>query len=364
MRRLLATLLLLLLALPAAAEAPLGRHGADPRQVSVSGLSSGAFMAAQLHVAHSAGIMGAAIIAGGLYGCAVNSIGADGTLRSLAALATGPCMSAPARLRPVEDYARLVARLAADGRIDPPAALAGTRVYAFTGDADQVVNSETVRRAVALYQALGVPEAAITFQQGRLPAGHPGHGWITTDFGGVCAAEAPPFLNDCDFDLAGALLQALYGPLSPPVPAREAGLRRFDQREFAPEGAARRHGLADAGVIYVPEGCEAMAPSCRLHVALHGCRQSLAQVGEAFIRNSGLNAWAEANRILVLYPQASVVSTGDFSPPRLTDLFNTNPRGCWNWWGYAYDSQYPTKEGVQLRALWAMVQRVTGESNR
>jgi poly(3-hydroxybutyrate) depolymerase len=363
MRRLLAALLLLL-ALPAAAEAPLGRHGADPRQVTVSGLSSGAFMASQLHIAHSAGIMGAAIIAGGLYGCAVESLSPDGTIRSLATLATGPCMAVPARLRPVAAYAELVRRLAADGRIDPPAELAGTRVYAFTGDADVVVNSETVRRAVALYQRLGVAEAAITLQQGRLPAGHPGHGWITTDFGGLCAAHVPPFLNDCDFDLAGALLQALYGPLSPPVPAREAGLRRFDQREFAPGGATRRHGLGETGVIYVPAGCEAAVTPCRLHVALHGCRQTLEQVGEDFIRHSGLNGWAEANRIVVLYPQASVVTTADFSPPRLTDAFNTNPRGCWNWWGYAYDSEYLTKQGVQLRALWAMVQRVTGESNR
>jgi predicted esterase len=201
MCRLLAALLLALpvLALPAAAEAPLGRHGADPRQVTVSGLSSGAFMAAQLHIAHAAGIMGAGLIAGGLYGCAVESLGADGTLRSLAALATGPCMAVPARLRPVAAYAGLVHRLAAAGRIDPPAALAHARVYALTGDADQVVNSETARRAVALYQALGVAEAAVTLHQGRLPAGHPGHGWITTDFGGVCAAHAPPFLNDCDF---------------------------------------------------------------------------------------------------------------------------------------------------------------------
>ncbi|GGC41092.1 depolymerase [Siccirubricoccus deserti] len=362
MRRLLAALLLL--ALPAAAEAPLGRHGADPRQVSVSGLSSGAFMAAQLHIAHSTGIMGVGLVAGGLYGCAVDSLGPDGTLRSLAALATGPCMAVPARLRPVAAYAGLVRRLAEAGRIDPPAALAGARVYAFTGDGDQVVNGETVRRAVALYQGLGVPETAITLRQGSLPAGHPGHGWITTDFGGVCAAHAPPFLNDCDFDLAGALLQALYGPLSPPVPAREAGLRRFDQREFAPGGATRRHGLGEVGILYVPEGCEAAATSCRLHVALHGCRQTLAQIGEDFIRHSGLNRWAEANRILVLYPQASVVTTADFNPPRLTDAFNTNPRGCWNWWGYAYDSRYLTKDGVQLSALWAMVQRVTGESNR
>src|SRR3954468_14001037 len=184
MRRLLA--LLLALAIPAAAEPALPRLGADPAEVTVSGLSAGAFMAAQLHIAHATGIAGAALIAGGLYGCAVESLAPDGTLRSLAALATGPCTVAPARLRPVAAYASLVQRLAAGGRIDPPSALAGARLYAFTGDADSVVNSETVRRAVGLYHALGVKEAAITFHDGRLPGGHPGHGWITPDFGGVC----------------------------------------------------------------------------------------------------------------------------------------------------------------------------------
>ena len=49
----------------------LGQYPVDPGQISVAGFSSGAFMANQLHIAHSADIMGAAMIAGGLYGCAV-----------------------------------------------------------------------------------------------------------------------------------------------------------------------------------------------------------------------------------------------------------------------------------------------------
>ncbi|MCO6418067.1 PHB depolymerase family esterase [Siccirubricoccus sp. KC 17139] len=363
MRRLGLLLLALLLARPAVAEAPLPRLGADAAQVTVSGLSSGAFMAAQLHIAHAQGIAGAAIIAGGLYGCAVESLDSRGVLRSLAALAIGPCMSQPAGLRPAEAYADLARRLAAAGRIDPLAALAGARLYAFTGDADTVVRSETVRRAVALYQALGVKATNITLQDGALPGGHPGHGWITETAGGACPAEAPPYVNDCDFDLAGAVLQALYGPLEPKGRARDAGLIRFDQAEFGPGGKLRRHGLGEVGAIYLPEGCGAAAPGCRLHVALHGCRQSLEAVGEAFLRQNGLNDWAESNRIIVLYPQAAASSTRDFQPPRLTDAFNANPRGCWNWWGYGYDADYPTKEGVQVRALWGMVQRVTGREN-
>src|SRR5215831_16606938 len=127
----------------ASAAEPLGRFSADPGQVSVSGISSGAFMANQLHVAHSAGIMGAGIVAGGLYGCAVDKL-ADNGVQGLASLATGPCMSAPGLLKPVDTYARLVSDLAATGWIDTPSNLLRSRVYLFTGQADSVVNPKTV----------------------------------------------------------------------------------------------------------------------------------------------------------------------------------------------------------------------------
>ena len=87
----------------ASAADPLGRFPADPTQVSVAGISSGAFMANQLHIAHSAGVMGAGIVAGGLFGCAVDSVTGDGVL-ALASLAVGPCMSVPSLLKPVTFY--------------------------------------------------------------------------------------------------------------------------------------------------------------------------------------------------------------------------------------------------------------------
>src|SRR6266481_2550069 len=123
----------------ASAADPLGRFPVDPAEVSVSGISSGAFMANQLHIAHSAGIVGAGMIAGGLYGCAVDSITEGGVL-ALASLAVGPCMSVPTLLRPVGFYARLTADLAAKGWIDPPGNLTRSRVYLFTGRADKIVN--------------------------------------------------------------------------------------------------------------------------------------------------------------------------------------------------------------------------------
>ncbi|HXO91140.1 MAG TPA: depolymerase [Stellaceae bacterium] len=342
---------------------PLGRFPIDPAEVSVSGISSGAFMANQLHIAHSAGIIGAGMIAGGLYGCAVDSISEDGVL-ALASLAVGPCMSVPTLLRPVDFYARLTADLAARGWIDPPGDLARSRVYLFTGQADKVVNSKTIELGTSLYRTLGVPAAQVKFRDRDLPGAGAGHSWVTKNFGNACDANAKPFINDCHYDQAEELLQTIYGQLQPPA-ARPAGrIVVFDQTEFAPGGAAAANGLLDTGSLYVPKACEpGAAQRCRLHVVLHGCLQSAEVLRDEFYTKIGVNEWADTNRILVLYPQAHATTVAELSSQDSSSLFNTNPNGCWNWWGYAGDKQFLTKQGVQVRAIWSMVQRVTGQGN-
>jgi hypothetical protein len=44
--------------------------------------------------------------------------------------------------------------------------------------------------------------------------------------------------------------------------------------------------------------------------------------------------------------------------PRVEASFFSNPRGCWDWWGYT-GSAYATKEGVQVRAVRAMLERLS-----
>ena len=54
---------------------------------------------------------------------------------------------------------------------------------------------------------------------------------------------------------------------------------------------------------------------------------------------TGFNAWADTNQIVVLYPQTIKSS---FSP--------LNPNGCWDWWGI-YGSDYFLQSGKQLAAV-------------
>jgi poly(3-hydroxybutyrate) depolymerase len=347
----------------ASAADPLGRFPIDPAQVSVSGISSGAFMANQLHIAHSNGIMGAGMVAGGLYGCAVDSVVEDGVY-SLASLAVGPCMSVPTLLQPVDFYAQMTGELAAKGWIDPPSNLAHSRVYIFTGQADKVVNSKTVELAANLYRALGVPASQIKFRDQDLPGAGAGHSWVTQDFGNACNANATPFINDCRYDQAGEVLQAIYGPLQPPAAHAAGRIVVFDQTEFAPDKAAAANGLLDRGYLFVPKACEPGAGQlCRLHVVLHGCLQSAEVLGDEFYTKIGVNEWADTNRIIVLYPQAHATDISELASQNFLSLFNTNLQGCWNWWGYAGDKQFMTKRGVQLGVIWSMMQRVTGQGN-
>lgn len=51
----------------AASTDSLKSYNVDPTQISVSGISSGGYMAQQFHVAFSKAVMGAGIIAGGPY---------------------------------------------------------------------------------------------------------------------------------------------------------------------------------------------------------------------------------------------------------------------------------------------------------
>ena len=340
----------------------LGAYSVDPAQISVAGLSSGAFMANQLHIAHSADVMGAAMIAGGLYGCAVQDVERDGVLAAMSQ-AIGPCMTAPFMLGAASTYKQIVDKLAAKGWIDPPSNLARARIYFFTGGSDGLVSSDTVALGEALYAALGVPAGNIVFEDHSGPAAHAGHSWVTKSYGNSCSANASPYIDDCNYDQAGAELKAIYGENLKPAAGKATGrIVAFDQTEFVPDKAAAANGLSKTGYLYVPKACEpGAAQPCRLQVALHGCTQSAEVLGDVFYTKIGLNEWADANQIVVLYPQAHATTVAELpSSLWLTGMQNINPIGCWNWWGYSGDAQYLTKKGVQVDAIWKMIERIEG----
>src|SRR5256885_14047845 len=88
--------------------------------------------------------------------------------------------------------------------------------------------------------------------------------------------------------------------------------------------------MAATGWVYVPASCAAGA-TCKLHVALHGCLQNSATIGDKFVRNTGYTRWADTNGIIVLFPQTRVDNT---ARPTSASGSLANGNGCWDWLGW------------------------------
>jgi poly(3-hydroxybutyrate) depolymerase len=334
---------LFLLGIAAAASAAteeLPKLGVTLPATSVSGLSSGAYMAGQIEVAHSKDIVGAGIVAGGPFACAETASGQlfpywPVVMWQNATQAANACMKDDWGAPDVDKLAKRAKELAEDGKIDDLSGLADDKVYLFSGNEDQTVVRSVVEAAKRFYEAAGVPEASLTLVEKE-----GGHAFLTETEGTACGLSQDPYVSDCDYDQAKAILEWIYGiPLVAPSPSPMGKFIIFDQSVFD-HGVP--NGLAAEGVVYVPEDCVSH-PGCRLHIALHGCDQAREKVGDAFIEKTGFARYAETNRLVVLFPQiaGSVV----------------NPHGCWDWWGYS-DIDYLGKDAPQIKAVWAMAERL------
>jgi len=319
---------------PAQAADPLPALNADPSHTSVSGLSSGAFMAVQYQVAFSGSVIGAGIVAGGPYDCAAGNL-------LNASICTGQVPFVPPDPAPMVIAARNFAK---SGQIDPLAGLKLDRIYVFSGTKDTVVYQQAVDATVSFFKLAGVPDANLVYVK-NLPAGH---ALITPSFGNACSANKSPYISHCtvkkqSYDQPGALLQQIYGPLNPPAKVLTGKIVAFNQREFA----SAETGMADEAFAYVPQSCS-KSGGCRIHVAFHGCTQSAHVVGNDFYQKTSYNSWADTNNIVILYPQVDA------------STIPSNPEGCWDWFGYT-GANYALKSGPQLVAVSAMIRRLTSK---
>ncbi|GJE42278.1 PHB depolymerase family esterase [Methylobacterium soli] len=365
------------------------RRGGNPADVSISGLSSGAAMAVQYAVAHSGSVTGVGSVAGPLWGCAEGSL----------SRAVNACLCGRGPLPATLDAAR---RLAADGAIDAPAAGLPRRLrraYLFQSPADETVAAASgAANAAFLADFIGHPPE-IDRGNARDGSDRAGHGIIAPGPGtDACTVDGREtnFIRSCGAeDNAGRMFHALFGEGSGDAPGRridaipESEIWSFDQRGlidaarverpsiaddslnvfWIPTTSPRRRNLdmADRGYLYVPPSCRSAGSACRVHVALHGCRQD----ARTFALRAGYNNWAEAYRTIVVYP---AIAPGQSLPgavceaPPLSEAvdaawFEPNPNGCWDWWGYldtaSRRGRYLTRAAPQMRVLDAIIAAVT-----
>lgn len=297
----------------------------DPRPalahpVTVSGVSSGGYMAVQTHVALSDRVAGVGVVAAGPYHCAEGSV----------ANALGRCISGDdLDVRPLVSFTR---EAAASGEIAATEHLRNAKVWIFHSPKDAVVGSGTALAVAGFYREF-LSADRISLVDDIEAA----HGWPTLDAGSDCLEMGGDFINACGFDTAGNLLNHLYANLKPRVTETDSeALSSIDLSAYFESGS----GMADTGYIFVPKQCRQSNADCRLHISFHGCRQGAEFIGDRFAAKSGLNEWAAQNRIVVVYPQI------ESSP--------VNQLGCWDWWGYT-GLQYDRRSGKQISGIDAVI---------
>lgn len=342
------------LAVPASAAPPLPALGADAK-VTVSGLSSGGFMAAQFAVAFSKDVSGVGVVAGGPYDCAGGSV-IEATTRC-------SCVAAPFCSTPTSSVLAFQSEERASGHaavslVDPLANLKTQRVWLFWGGQDKTVPPANVR-AVRMFYVDQIKAPAQHVKTRHLAGAAHGLPVLNTPGAVACGTPAYPFLIDCALDAAGELLAWLYPGSTASAPVTNGRLLEFDQQRY--QAGLDYTGLAATGYVYVPDACTAAGAPCRVHVVFHGCSQARdasdgagGTVGATFAERAGYNRWAAGSRIVVLYPQVKPVDTG--SP---IGGFQDNPSGCWDFWGYTRlfpsTGVYATNAAPQMLAVRAMI---------
>ncbi|KAH9494826.1 hypothetical protein Btru_017926 [Bulinus truncatus] len=296
----------------------------DKSAISVSGISSGAVMAVQFHVAFSSEIMGIGAIAGVPFLCAPQAA----------------CMTTPSLLFAAE-FQTLTASARMFLNIDSTTNMRSDKIWIFAGTHDTVVQPAAGHLLRDYYHLYVDSDSQIKLVD-NIPAAH---GQITNNYGGSCAdLHSNNYMNNCGYSAAFNLLNHIYGGhLKEPATNYVAPgqIVTFDQSTFTSYLAH----MDTVGYVYIPTGCKDRTKSCRLHIAFHGCQMGRERIGDVYVRHSGYNEVGELNDIIILYPQVVVSAL--------------NPMGCWDWFGYT-GIYYAFHSGPQMRAVHDMMTHLSG----
>ncbi|WP_417798787.1 hypothetical protein [Terasakiella pusilla] len=391
--------LYLLSALPVWADGPAPKVDAD--QITVSGVSSGAFMAQQLHLAYSDIFSGMGSVAGGPFFCAQNMAPDQiDTIKQQCMLGLGADLTAAT-------YIAKAKALSVEGKIAPLENLKDDRVFIFNSQNDHVINPLLGNASRLFYNTFMETDAikAWSYIPSYGPLYPVAHGMPTTksrydryqNFSDRATPCAPsnaqqypwfpnplvrgndPWIYHCNFgflpgyDLGKDILWHLYGEVKTTKTFKDANLYKFDQLPFVENVTTPQelndHGIGTTGYAYVPDGCTDGTKSCKTHVALHGCQQfpewqftgkvGSAKAGEKVTFGESFykyvyNDLAESNDIIMIYPQAHNIGTEESDP---------NPYGCWAFWAFSEDERetYYTRDGREMKMIAEMVRALKSQ---
>lgn len=305
-------------------------YNVNPQKITVSGISSGAYIAQQMHMAYADQISGVAMLAGGPFNCSEGNVNR----------ALNSCMKTSPGAISIDKILASITDLRKKGLLDSGETLPAAKVLLLVGKNDDVVAKPVVQAAKDLYVKLQVSEQNIKF----IDHLEVGHAFPTLDYGNSCPTpRSSPYISRCNYDGAFEILNFLNGPLLIKGVEIETNLKFISQTKYFSEDL-KKNSMGPEAAIYVPTACQNGA-ECALHISFHGCAQSRDEIGDAYFRKTGFNAWAEANNIIILYPQV------------VKNFVLGNPNSCWDWWGYT-GAQFHNKQSVQMSIVHKMIEEV------
>lgn len=279
-------------------------------------------MAVQMHFAYSKYIISSSIVAGGPYYYSMGSY--EGWEHN---------KKYPQKVNLDKIY-EYINNQDISGNLDPISNLQNSRVFIFHGIIDSIIYQATGRLGYDVFKNY-IPRDNI-YTYFNITAEH---NWPTDNFGGRCSEVG---IKNCNFDAAGKILALAFGELKPRVYMIASNLKRFKQADYV--SSLSEAGMAETGFIYIPTNCTEDENNCRVHVFLHGCMGNFDYAGTYYVEHTGLNQWAEANDIIIIYPQ-----TAKNGPSEIDE------KGCWDVWGYTGEN-FATKNGIQMKAIYDMAQ--------
>ncbi len=299
-------------------------------QTTVSGLSSGGYMAAQFQLAHADWVKGAAIVAAGPVYCAQNNL----------MTALDHCINKVGSPIPLAEINKQLKDWSVQGLLASEAQIKQSKIWLLHGTADQKITKAVADALHQQYQQW-LPATQLSYIQDKNFAHH----MPTVSEGSACETSEAPFLGKCNYDAAGEALKFIQAGLKAPADISSGTVYPIEQQKIAGELAAT---MAEQGYVYVPKSCE-QGKSCTLHISFHGCNQHAEAVGMAYVEKAGFNRYADSNNIVVLYPQS-----------RASNLMPMNPQACWDWWGYT-DANYANRKGQQIQAIVKLAQSLNAK---
>ncbi len=286
-------------------------------KLTISGISSGAFMATQMGTIYSSEFSGVGSVAGGFFYCAQNHMqekikegqkypflgqknlflfepSSDFFLDAImgkifTSLHPNHKWVIPSAKNPIYQAVSICLRnpilanspdlteFAKKGLIDNPDQIKNQKIYIYQGDHDQVVQPRMAQRLEEFYIEHQVASSQIKVK--TLPGGH---NFPTAKPGlNECQNQAIPYVSSCKFNLAEDMLQHILGQKLFSRKANLANLYRIDQNlepvneNLKPEDwKSPANSLGAYGYLYASKKCLDSPASCQLHVALHGCEMS------------------------------------------------------------------------------------------